>query len=115
MKKTFRTILAGAVALLAVSCYDDSAIRTELGKLDERVKAICVGDIEAYLAFENAVVTLYFQLANIDVELNCDDLRQIAKDAHPIESAQFNLGQIGLCLICRPLDVANQVLAFLRS
>ena len=40
MKKTFRTILAGTVALLAVSCYDDSAIKDELVKLDERVTAI---------------------------------------------------------------------------
>jgi len=29
MKKTFRSILAGAVALLAVSCYDDSALRKQ--------------------------------------------------------------------------------------
>ena len=30
MKKTFRTILAGALALLTVSCYDDSALRGDL-------------------------------------------------------------------------------------
>jgi hypothetical protein len=40
MKKTFRSILAGALALLAVSCYDDSALRTEVGKLGDRVTAI---------------------------------------------------------------------------
>ena len=40
MKKTFRSILAGALALLTVSCYDDSAIREEIVKLDERVTAI---------------------------------------------------------------------------
>ena len=40
MKKTLRTILAGAVALLAVSCYDDSELRGEVEKLDERVTAL---------------------------------------------------------------------------
>lgn len=47
MKKTFRSILAGAVALLAVSCYDDLALREDLAnlgddllQLDERVKAL---------------------------------------------------------------------------
>lgn len=37
MKKTFRSILAGALALLAVSCYDDSAIRNALASLESRV------------------------------------------------------------------------------
>jgi len=37
MKKTFRTILAGALALLTVSCYDDSALRTDIADLKERV------------------------------------------------------------------------------
>ena len=40
MKKTFRSILAGALALLTVSCYDDSALRESIVKLDERVTAI---------------------------------------------------------------------------
>lgn len=40
MKKTLRTILAGAVALLAVSCYDDSDLRGQIGKLDERLTAL---------------------------------------------------------------------------
>lgn len=40
MKKTFRSILAGAVALLAVSCYDDSGLRKDIQKLDDRVTAI---------------------------------------------------------------------------
>ena len=40
MKKTLRTILAGAVALLAVSCYDDSELRGTVDKLDERVTAL---------------------------------------------------------------------------
>jgi hypothetical protein len=30
MKKTFRTLLAGALALCAVACYDDSALRTDI-------------------------------------------------------------------------------------
>lgn len=40
MKKTFRTILAGAVALLAVSCYDDSELRGEISGVKERLDAI---------------------------------------------------------------------------
>lgn len=37
MKKTFRSILAGALALLAVSCYDDSALKSAISSLDSRV------------------------------------------------------------------------------
>lgn len=37
MKKTLRSILAGALALLAVSCYDDSALRSALASLESRV------------------------------------------------------------------------------
>ena len=37
MKKTFRSILAGALALLAVSCYDDSALRSAIASLESRV------------------------------------------------------------------------------
>ena len=37
MKKTLRSILAGALALLAVSCYDDSALRNALASLESRV------------------------------------------------------------------------------
>ena len=33
MKKTFRSILAGALALLAVSCYDDSALRSDIASV----------------------------------------------------------------------------------
>ena len=40
MKKTLRTILAGAVALLAVSCYDDSDLRGQIGEIDERLQAV---------------------------------------------------------------------------
>ena len=40
MKKTFRSILAGALALLAVSCYDDSGLRKDIQNLDDRVTAI---------------------------------------------------------------------------
>ena len=37
MKKTFRSILAGALALLAVSCYDDSALRSAIASLESRL------------------------------------------------------------------------------
>ena len=37
MKKTFRSILAGALALLTVSCYDDSALRSAISDLESRV------------------------------------------------------------------------------
>ena len=40
MKKTFRSILAGALALMMVSCYDDSALREDIKGLDDRVTAI---------------------------------------------------------------------------
>ena len=40
MKKTFRSILAGALALLTVSCYDDTALLEQINGLDERVSAI---------------------------------------------------------------------------
>ena len=40
MKKAFRSILVGALALLTVSCYDDLALREEISALDERVTAI---------------------------------------------------------------------------
>ena len=40
MKKTFRSILAGALALLTVSCYDDSALRQQISGLDSRVTAL---------------------------------------------------------------------------
>ena len=40
MKKTLRTILAGAVALLAVSCYDDSELRGEISGVKDRLDAI---------------------------------------------------------------------------
>ena len=40
MKKTFRSILAGALALLAVSCYDDSDLQKKYGDLNDRVTAI---------------------------------------------------------------------------
>ena len=37
MKKTLRSILAGALALLAVSCYDDSALKSAIASLESRV------------------------------------------------------------------------------
>lgn len=40
MKKALRFILAGVVALLAVSCYDDSALQEKVDKLDGRLTAV---------------------------------------------------------------------------
>ena len=66
MKKTLRTILAGAVALLAVSCYDDSGLRDDIKKLDERVTALettlnaevaSVNDLAAKLATAQTAIT----------------------------------------------------------
>lgn len=37
MKKTFRSILAGALAVLAVSCYDDTALRELISDIDARL------------------------------------------------------------------------------
>ena len=73
MKKTFRSILAGAVALLAVSCYDDSALKEEIKGLDERVTAIEktlsaeVGGINNLLS---RIESLEGKIAAIKVETN---------------------------------------------
>ena len=40
MKKTFRSILSGALSLLAVSCYDDSAIQEQLRDHEDRLSSI---------------------------------------------------------------------------
>ena len=40
MKKTFRTILAGALALLTVSCYDDSALRDDLEDVEDALSEL---------------------------------------------------------------------------
>ena len=40
MKKTFRSILAGALSLLAVSCYDDSLVLDEIDDIKGRLTAI---------------------------------------------------------------------------
>ena len=40
MKKTLRSILAGALALLAVSCYDDEALRKAIANLESEVAAL---------------------------------------------------------------------------
>ena len=71
MKKTLRTILAGALALVAVSCYDDSALNDAVNKLGDRVSAI-----EATLSAEvggvadllSRVETLEGKVAAIKVE-----------------------------------------------
>ena len=79
MKKTFRSILAGAVALLAVSCYDDSALRGDIEKLDERVTAIenalnaevgGLNDLATRLAAaEGAIETLEGQAATFTTQV----------------------------------------------
>ena len=76
MKKTLRTILAGAVALLAVSCYDDSGLRDDIKKLDERVTALettlnsevaSVNDLAAKLtAAQTAITNLQESLGNLE-------------------------------------------------
>lgn len=71
MKKTLRSILAGALALVAVSCYDDSALNEAVNKLGDRVSAI-----EATLSSEvggvadllSRVETLEGKVAAIKVE-----------------------------------------------
>lgn len=71
MKKTLRSILAGALALVAVSCYDDSALNEAVNKLGDRVSAI-----EATLSAEvggvadllSRVETLEGKVAAIKVE-----------------------------------------------
>lgn len=40
MKKTFRSILAGALSLLAVSCFDDTAIQEQLRDHEDRLSSI---------------------------------------------------------------------------
>lgn len=71
MKKTFRSILAGALALLAVSCYDDTDLQKKYGDLNDRVSAIEntlnaeVGGINDLLA---RIETLEGQIAAINVE-----------------------------------------------
>lgn len=40
MKKTFRTLLAGALALCAVACYDDSALQEDLAGVKEDLSAL---------------------------------------------------------------------------
>ena len=66
MKKTFRSILAGALALLTVSCYDDTALIEQINGLDERVSAIeaklnadvnGINDLAARLAAAEAALT----------------------------------------------------------
>lgn len=71
MKKTFRSILAGALSLLAVSCYDDSAIQEQLRDHEDRLSSI-----EATLSAEvggindlvSRIEALEGQIAAINVE-----------------------------------------------
>ena len=83
MKKTFRSILAGAVALLAVSCYDDSGLRKDIQKLDDRVTAIeaalnaevnGINDLATRLAAaEQALSTTNTTVANLVTKLDAVD------------------------------------------
>ena len=90
MKKTLRTILAGAVALLAVSCYDDSDLRGQIGEIDERLKAVeatlnaevgGINDLATRLAaaegaittLEGNVTTFTTQIAGIITRLDAID------------------------------------------
>ena len=71
MKKTFRSILAGALALLTVSCYDDSALRTEIGKLGDRVTAIeesLTSEIERINGLLESVQALEDKVGAVNVE-----------------------------------------------
>jgi len=75
MKKTFRTILAGAVALLAVSCYDDSDLRGQLGDLDERldkVEATLNAETGGIADLLGRIETLAGQIAAIKVETDAE-------------------------------------------
>ena len=71
MKKTFRSILAGALSLLAVSCYDDSGLREEISGVKDRLDAIEetlnseVGGINDLIS---RIETLEGQIAAINVE-----------------------------------------------
>ena len=79
MKKTFRSILAGALALLAVSCYDDSGLRDDIKKLDERVTALettlnaevaSVNDLASKLtAAQTAITNLQESVGTLDTDL----------------------------------------------
>ena len=40
MKKTLRSILACALAFVAVACYDDSALQNKVNDLDERLTVV---------------------------------------------------------------------------
>lgn len=73
MKKTFRTILAGAVALLAVSCYDDSALREQIGDLDgrlEKIEATLNAETDGIADLISRIETLEGKIAAIKVETN---------------------------------------------
>ena len=75
MKKTFRTILAGALALLAVSCYDDSDLRGQLGDLDERldkVEATLNAETGGIADLLGRIETLEGKIAAIKVETDAE-------------------------------------------
>ena len=83
MKKTFRSILAGAVAVLAVSCYDDSDLQNKYKDLDGRVTSIenllnaevnGINDLATRLAAaETALSTTNTTVANLVTKLDAVD------------------------------------------
>ena len=88
MKKTFRSILAGAVALLAVSCYDDAALRSEIDKLDDRITVLentLSNDVSGINSLasrlsdaENAIKNLNEDLGSVEGDIA--DLGSLATD-----------------------------------
>ena len=71
MKKTLRSILAGALALLAVSCYDDSALRSAVSSLESRVTELeesLKSEIERINTLFERVQTLEDKVGAVSVE-----------------------------------------------
>ena len=98
MKKTFRSILAGALALLAVSCYDDSDLQSKYGDLNDRVSAIEntlnaeVGGINDLLA---RVEALEGKIAAIKVETDANGVTTLTLS----DNSQVVLSQNGVVTV----------------
>jgi anti-sigma-K factor RskA len=86
MKKTFRSILAGALALLAVSCYDDSALRTAISALESRV-----AELETKLNTE--VTTLNSKIDGLDAAYKLADANLSAELTASVNAAVQTLTQ----------------------
>ena len=86
MKKTFRSILAGALALLTVSCYDDSALRSAISDLESRVT-----DLENSLNTE--VSTLNSKIDGLEAAYKLADANLSAELTASINSAVQSLTQ----------------------